>query len=119
VNAGTIRNSSRHGIPKIVEEQPDFPFIVISPQCPANRWWSLEWLDVLFDEVVSLYRIDPNRIYLTGLSMGVSQPGLGRSSSRSALQPWRRFAVRQSSGSSQTERRSGWVFHGARDDTYL
>src|ERR671924_148557 len=28
-----------HGPPKIVKEKPDFPFIVVSPQCPANQLW--------------------------------------------------------------------------------
>ncbi len=108
----------RHGIPKIVEEQPDFPFIVISPQCPANRWWSLEWLDVLFDEVVSLYRIDPNRIYLTGLSMG------GFATWAWAIEQPERFAalapVCGGGNPLEVHKLKGvpvWVFHGARDDT--
>ena len=25
-----------HGIPKVVEQQPDFPFITIAPQCPQD-----------------------------------------------------------------------------------
>src|SRR6266480_2789664 len=25
-----------HGPPKIVQKRPDFPFIVVSPQCPAD-----------------------------------------------------------------------------------
>lgn len=63
-----------HGIPKIVEQQKDFPFIAISPQCPADRWWVDPWLlealNGLLDEIVQNYRVDTNRIYLTGLSMG-------------------------------------------------
>ena len=31
-----------HGIPKIVEQREDFPFIVASPQCPKNSWWPAE-----------------------------------------------------------------------------
>ncbi|MDD5766610.1 MAG: prolyl oligopeptidase family serine peptidase, partial [Candidatus Marinimicrobia bacterium] len=60
----------RHGIPKIVAQKPDFPFIAVSPQCPENRWWSLDTLDALFDEIITKYRVDRSRIYLTGLSMG-------------------------------------------------
>ncbi len=63
-----------HGIPKIVEQQKDFPFIAISPQCPADRWWVDAWLlealNGLLDEIIQNYRVDPNRVYLTGLSMG-------------------------------------------------
>lgn len=58
-----------HGPPKLVEEQ-DFPFIIVSPQCPAGEWWSIYVLNKLFDEIVSGYRVDEYRVYLTGLSMG-------------------------------------------------
>ena len=61
-----------HGPPKIVEKQEDFPFIVVSPQCPKGDWWD-EKLDVLtnlLDDIVTRYDVDTDRIYLTGLSMG-------------------------------------------------
>lgn len=61
-----------HGIPKIVEREPDFPFITVSPQCPENEWW-LDKLDSLIDlleEVQQNYSVDRNRIYLSGISMG-------------------------------------------------
>ena len=29
----------RHGLPPYVAEHPNFPFIVIAPQCPWNTWW--------------------------------------------------------------------------------
>ena len=32
----------KHGISKIIEEQDDFPCVVISPQCPLHSLWSLE-----------------------------------------------------------------------------
>lgn len=62
----------RHGIPKVVEERHDLPFITVSPQCPMDSWWSAEVdaVDALIDEVVATYAVDPDRIYLTGLSMG-------------------------------------------------
>ena len=59
-----------HGPPKIVEQDKNFPFILISPQCPAGRWWNSGELKLLIDEVRNRHRIDPQRIYLTGLSMG-------------------------------------------------
>ncbi|MBW4684598.1 MAG: hypothetical protein KME40_05735 [Komarekiella atlantica HA4396-MV6] len=43
----------RRGLAKIVEEQPDFPFIVISPQCPRGEHWSGERLSVLLDEAIA------------------------------------------------------------------
>jgi predicted peptidase len=59
-----------HGPPKIVQEQPDFPFIVISPQCPNRQLWSNELLLPLLDHALEQYRVDRSRVYLTGLSMG-------------------------------------------------
>jgi len=62
----------KHGIPRIVSEMPDFPFITISPQCPENDWWlnRLQDLKFLLDTVVKQYRVDTSKMYLTGLSMG-------------------------------------------------
>jgi predicted peptidase len=59
-----------HGPPKIVNQRPDFPFIVVSPQCPEGQTWSNEVLLGLLDKVCSSLAIDTNRVYLTGLSMG-------------------------------------------------
>ncbi|HCO70376.1 prolyl oligopeptidase family serine peptidase [Mesotoga sp.] len=62
----------KHGIPRIVSEMADFPFITISPQCPENDWWlnRLQDLKFLLDTVVKQYRVDTSKMYLTGLSMG-------------------------------------------------
>ncbi|MGV3772989.1 MAG: prolyl oligopeptidase family serine peptidase [Verrucomicrobiales bacterium] len=59
-----------HGPPKLVKSRPDFPFIVASPQCPPGKVWDKDTVLALKDEVVSKYRVDKERIYLTGLSMG-------------------------------------------------
>ena len=59
-----------HGPPKIAPTQPDFPFIVVSPQCPEQQIWSRETLMALLDEVIAKYAVYTNRVYLTGLSMG-------------------------------------------------
>jgi predicted peptidase len=59
-----------HGPPKIVKERADFPFILVSPQCPPGQTWSDETLLGLLDEVVESHRVDATRVYLTGLSMG-------------------------------------------------
>jgi predicted peptidase len=59
-----------HGPPKIVKERADFPFILVSPQCPAGETWSDETLLGLLDEVIKKHRVDKSRVYLTGLSMG-------------------------------------------------
>lgn len=61
------------GIPDQIYRGREFPFIIISPQCPEHIRWSTEnWFENLYKEVNSIYRIDTNRIYLTGLSLGGS-----------------------------------------------
>ncbi len=57
-----------HGPPKVVKG--DFPFILVSPQCPSGEIWSVDVLLNLLDEITDSYRVDTNRVYLTGLSMG-------------------------------------------------
>jgi predicted peptidase len=59
-----------HGPPKIVKQRPDFPFILVSPQCPEGENWSDDALLGLLDEVIKEHRVDKSRVYLTGLSMG-------------------------------------------------
>lgn len=60
----------KHGPPKIVEENPDFPFMVLSPQCPKGDRWDALQLGMLLDHIVATQPVDMKRIYLTGLSMG-------------------------------------------------
>jgi predicted peptidase len=60
----------RHGPPKLVEQGEDFPFILVSPLCPADEQWSVPLLRALLENVEGTHRTDPARIYLTGLSMG-------------------------------------------------
>lgn len=65
-----------HGPPKLVEKKPgDFPFIVVSPQAPINEVpiidrWDPRLLVELVDQVAAKYNADPDRLYVTGLSMG-------------------------------------------------
>jgi predicted peptidase len=60
----------RHGPPRLVEEGKKFPFILISPQCPEDEWWSAPALNALMDELEQRYDVDRLREYVTGLSMG-------------------------------------------------
>lgn len=61
-----------HGIPKVVEKKPDFPFVAVSPQCPdGTLWWDHNLiLKGMLDDILAQYAVDPNRVYLTGNSMG-------------------------------------------------
>ena len=62
----------KHGIPKVVDQREDFPFIAVSPQCPLDSWWSnqIDELDALLNHMTATYAVDVDRVYLTGLSMG-------------------------------------------------
>lgn len=64
----------KHGPPKLLAGDTDLPvknFVVVSPQCPAaKRGWNVDHLNMLLDDVLAKYRIDQDRVYLTGLSMG-------------------------------------------------
>lgn len=43
---------------------------VLAPQCPENEYWNSEVLYQLILRIQKENNIDPNRVYLTGLSMG-------------------------------------------------
>ena len=58
------------GPPKLVGKRKDFPFVVISPQCPRGTWWKVEGLYQLVNHVAGSLKIDRQRMYVTGLSMG-------------------------------------------------
>ena len=58
------------GPPAIVEKNPDFPFMVVSPQVPEGQWWDTYLLKSMLDDVLKRYNVDPKRVYLTGISMG-------------------------------------------------
>jgi pimeloyl-ACP methyl ester carboxylesterase len=61
------------GIPDQVYRGRTFPFIMVAPQCPEHlRWSTDDWFDNFYTEVTSRFRIDPDRVYLTGPSLGGS-----------------------------------------------
>jgi predicted peptidase len=106
----------KHGPPKLINAGQQFPFIVVSPQCPNGRWWKPLELTALLDEMMGQYKIDKERIYLTGLSMG----GFGTWSL--AAYPPKRFAalVPVCGGGKPYWSESlapipVWAFHGAKD----
>lgn len=106
-----------HGPPKIVGQDPGFPFIVLSPQCPSERRWSPILLSALLDEIQAKYAVDLDRVYLTGLSLG----GLGTWDW--AISEPNRFAAIVpvcGRGDIRAAKRlkdiPTWVFHGDKDE---
>lgn len=61
-----------HGFPNIVNDENFTDCIMVMPQCPKDAFWSarVESIKRFIDEMISLYHIDTNRIYLGGVSMG-------------------------------------------------
>jgi predicted peptidase len=59
-----------NGPPKIVTGHPGFPFVLVSPQVEPEGDWDIAKLDRLLQHIRQNYRVDPHRIYLTGLSLG-------------------------------------------------
>lgn len=109
----------RNGPPKLIEEGKNFPFILVSPQCPEQTRWNYQTqsLIALLDEIESKYHVDKNRIYVTGLSMG----GQG-TWSLALTQPNRFAAIAPICGWTDTwevckiNHLPVWVFHGAKDN---
>lgn len=105
-----------HGPPKIVEAKPDFEFIVVSPQCPKDSRWQADELLQLIDHVSKAQAVDPNRLYVTGLSMGGSGTW-----QLAAAQPQRFAAIAPICGRADLDSAPKikhlpiWVFHGAKD----
>jgi predicted peptidase len=105
-----------HGLPKLIAAGKEFPFIVVSPQCPSEHCWETFELTVLLDEIVQKYKVDRNRIYLTGMSMG----GIG-TWALAGRTPDRFAAIIPISGgdllvpAQRIAHIPAWVFHGAKD----
>lgn len=60
---------ARQGLPKLAQTR-HLPFILVAPQIPEGEVWSADALKALLDDLQSTLRVDPDRVYLTGLSMG-------------------------------------------------
>jgi len=59
------------GVPDQIYRGREFPFIVVAPQCPPLlRWSTDDWFETFYKEVTAKYRVDKNRVYLTGVSLG-------------------------------------------------
>lgn len=105
------------GPPKRVANQPDFPFVVVSPQLSEEfHNWQMEPLEQLVKHSIQSLNVDPKRVYLTGLSMG------GRGSwALAAKMPKQFAAVLPICGGGKPETADTlldlpiWAFHGDAD----
>jgi predicted peptidase len=105
-----------HGPPKLIEAGQEFPFIVISPQCPADGWWTNDMISALLDDLEQNLQVDTSRVYLTGLSMG----GFGTWAMAGEI-PHRFAAIAPICGGGlelwmrNITHLPVWAFHGAKD----
>lgn len=119
----------KHPLPEMLEQQADFPFIVVSPQLSLETdTWSaiIDPLDTLLNQLQTIYAIDPQRIYVTGMSMG------GFGTWEFALRhPQRIAAAVPIAGGYKYENPTlipdnictlknvpMWIFHGAKDEVF-
>jgi predicted peptidase len=67
-----LRLTTQNGLGEKLARGDSLPFVVVTPQCPRNLDWSmiLPALDALVADVLGAFHVDPDRVYLTGLSMG-------------------------------------------------
>ena len=107
-----------NGPPKLVEADPDYPFVLISPQLPAGlEAWDTRQLDLLLDWALKSLPVNPDRVVLTGLSRG----GHGTWAWASA-RPDRFAAIAPIAGTGDPAQACAlkdlpvWAFHGDRDD---
>lgn len=115
-----LDSATVHGLPKLAEAGHEFPFVIATPQCPESSQWvaELTTLAGLLDDVAADYRIDPSRVYATGLSMG----GFG-TWSLAVRYPERFAAIAPVCGGlwlqdvAPIRHLPVWAFHGEEDNT--
>lgn len=113
-----IDRVKKHGPPKLVAAGERFPFILVSPQCPMDHRWDVRQLGSLLNQLEAKYKVDRDRIYVTGLSMGATGTW-----ALIASDPDRFAAIAPVCGRGDPETTKSfattptWVFHGAKDPT--
>jgi predicted esterase len=102
--------------PLAYAKEGHLPFIIAVPLCPAGEQWQALLLARLLDELEAKYRIDPRRIYVTGVSMG----GFG-TFDFAASYPDRVAAIAPIAGgenpaiAERLKHIPAWIFHGGED----
>jgi hypothetical protein len=107
-----------NGPPKLISKGKKFPFIVVSPQLPFGEFWDPDQLVWMLKDIIKNYKVDKERIYLTGLSMG----GFGTWATAQKY-PEMFAAIAPVCGGGdplhawKTRHTPVWIFHGAKDPT--
>lgn len=114
-----VEKVKANGLPKVVEAMEDFPFVVVSPQCPSYTWWprEVDRLSIFLDEIIAANNIDSKKVIITGLSMG----GFGTWNMCLAYPEKFAAAAPVCGGglawnAEMMKEVPVWAFHGAKDD---
>lgn len=106
-----------HGPGKYATAGRRFPFVLVAPQVDDGMGWDSDALEALRADLVSRLPIDPDRVVMTGLSMG------GYGTWAYAIDyPDRLAAIAPVCGAGDSDRVERithlpvWAFHGALDD---
>lgn len=106
---------TKWGPPAIVAKHPGTPMLIASPQLPDGDW-DVAKLDRLLADLRRTYRVDPARIYLTGMSLGGTATwhwALVHPDVFAAIAPVAAMATTQ--GAYRLKDLPIWAFHGDRD----
>ena len=113
------------GLPQVLQGRSDLPFVVVSPQLAPGAEWNGkgDMLNALVDWTETQYAIDPQRVYLTGFSMGgfgTWALGLNSPDRFAALVPvaggWEFGSEAVPVNICDLATTPIWVFHGAQDE---
>ncbi|MBQ7381038.1 MAG: prolyl oligopeptidase family serine peptidase [Clostridia bacterium] len=109
-----------HGFSKIFKET-DYPCIAVMPQCPKDSFWAarVESIVKFTEHLIREYPVDPDRVYLTGLSMGgygTWFTAMARPDLFAAIAPVCGGGMAWNAG---VLKMPIWAFHGADDSTVL
>jgi predicted peptidase len=108
----------KHGPPQLIAAGQKIPAIVISPQCPLGAIWSPHGVHALTESVMKSHRVDPDRVYLTGLSMGgfgTWETAMEYPETYAALMPICGGAGVRFVMAEKIRHIPEWIFHGEKD----
>ncbi|WP_161625494.1 carboxylesterase family protein [Sporomusa ovata] len=112
-----------YGPPWFAERNTDFPFVVLAPQCAEGEDWlnKPDSLTALLDDVYKTYRIDQDRVYLTGTSLGGNGTWClaGQHPEYfAAIAPLASQPIIPNSWNKQLIAMPVWAFHGEKDSIH-
>lgn len=108
----------KHGPPKLIDQGKDLGAIVVSPQVLAGQIWDPHGVKALTDAVSSSLRVDRDRIYLTGISMGgfgTWETAISYPDTHAAIVPICGGTGVRWLLADRIKHLPAWVFHGGKD----